>query len=117
MGSASIISPTVQGIVSRKASRMPRESSLRNAGRLPTATRRESSGSVTVPIATPNSPSGSCISRNAIANQKIGPSPRCEAKIELISTLNCVVLAAMTDGPMSESTAATPGSRHLKSGW
>ncbi len=35
---------------------MPRESSLRNAGRLPTATRRESSGRVTVPSATPAQP-------------------------------------------------------------
>ena len=116
MGSASIISPIVQGMVIRKASRMPRASSSRNAGRLPATARRESSGRVTVASATPNSPRGSCMSRNAIASQKIGPSPRCEAKIEFTSTLNCVVLAAITEGPMSASTAPTPGSRQLKSG-
>ena len=83
----------------------------------PAPARRDSSGSVTVPSATPNRPSGSCIRRNAIDSQKIGPSPSVEANIELTSTLNCVVLAAMTDGPMSARMALTPESRQPKSGW
>jgi len=81
----------------------------------PTAS-RDSSGRVTLPSATPNRPSGSCISRKAIASQKIGPSPSVEANIELISTLNWVVLAAMTDGPISARIASTPASRQAKSG-
>ena len=113
IGSASIISPMVEGMVSRNIEPHARAtSSARKAVIWPATTRRDSSGSVTVPSATPNSPSGSCISRNAIASQKIAPSPSVEANIELISTLICVVLAAITDGPMSARMALTPGSRH-----
>ena len=52
-------------MVRRKASRIPRASSVRNPTMLPPAAMRESSGSDTVPSATPNIPSGSCIRRNA----------------------------------------------------
>ena len=89
---------------------------MRNAPISPATTSRDSSGSVTVPSATPNRPSGSCINRKAMASQKIAPSPSVEANIELISTLICVVLAAMTAGPIRARMAITPGSRQRKSG-
>jgi len=56
------------------------------------------------------------MSLKAMASQKIGPLPSVDANIELISTLNCVVLAAITDGPMSRKIAVTPESRQAKSG-
>ena len=74
-------------------------------GRSPAAAMRASSGRATVPSATPKRPSGSCIRRKATASQKVGPSPSCEANTELTSTLTCVVLAAMTEGPIRRSTA------------
>ena len=46
-----------------------------------------------------------------MASQKIAPSPSVEANIELTSTLNCVVLAAITEGTMSAKIAFTPASR------
>ena len=74
MGSASIMRPIVEGMVSRNVSRMARASSARNARRSDSATTsRDSSGSVTVPSATPNRPSGSCINRKAMASQNIAP--------------------------------------------
>src|ERR1019366_2462874 len=91
IGPASIMSPIVDGTVNRNASRMPRESSERNAVIWPATTSRDSSGSVTVPSATPNRPSGNCMSRNAIESQNIGPSPRVDANIELTRTFTCVV--------------------------
>jgi hypothetical protein len=73
-------------------------------------------GSVTVPSATPNNPSGSCMSRNAIESAKIAPSPSVEANIELTSTLSCVVLPAMTEGPMSRKDRADAGVAPMKVG-
>ena len=67
-------------------------------------------------MATPNNPSGSCMSRNAQFSHDMGPSPRWEANALLIITLTCTALAATTAGPMSRSTALTPSSLHLKSG-
>ncbi len=61
-------------------------------------------------------PSGNCISRNAIDNQYVGPSPSLDANIELTSTFTWTVLAAMTDGPMSRRIESTPASRQEKSG-
>ena len=116
MGSASIMRPTLAGMVMRNASRMPRASSLRKASVLPLAAMRVSSGSATVPSATPKTPSGSCMRRNATVSQNVGPSPSCEANTELTSTLTCVVLAAITDGPIRRRIARTPGSRQRKSG-
>ena len=75
IGSASIMRPTIDGMVSNNASRMARASSVRKAVMCPATTSRDSSGSVTVPNATPNKPSGSCINRNAMDSQNIGPSP------------------------------------------
>src|SRR6266850_1909670 len=102
MGSASIISPIVEGIVIRNASRIARESSLRNETMLPVAAIRASSGRATVPRATPKIPSGICIRRKAAASQKVGPSPSFDAYTELTSTLTWVVLAATTEGPGAE---------------
>ena len=111
IGSASIISPMVEGMVSRNMSRMARASSARNAVIWPATTSRDRSGSVTVPSATPNRPSGSCINRKAMASQNIAPSPSVEANMELTSTLTWVVLAAITAGPISDKIANTPASR------
>ena len=111
IGSASTIRPTLAGMVIRNASRMPRASSLRNPAVLPAAAMRASSGSATVPSATPKMPSGNCISRKATVSQKVGPSPSLEANTELTSTFTWVVLAAITDGPISRRMARTPGSR------
>ena len=116
IGSASTIRPTDAGIVIRNASRIPRASSLRKAIVLPLAASLASSGSATVPRATPKMPSGSCIRRNATVSQNVGPSPSCDANIELISTFTWVVLAATTDGPIRRKIDLTPGSRQWKSG-
>ena len=105
------MSPMVEGMVNRNMSRIARASSERKASICPPTTRRDKSGSVTVPSATPNRPSGNCINRKAIASQKIAPSPNVEANMELMSTLIWVVLAAMTAGPMSARMAVTPSSR------
>ena len=83
---------------------------------LPAAAMRASSGSATVPSATPKMPSGSCMSRKATVSQKVGPSPSSEANTELMSTFTCVVLAAITEGPMRRSSERTPASRQWKSG-
>jgi hypothetical protein len=88
MGSASIMRPMVEGTVNKNINRMARASSARNPIICPATTKRDSSGSVTVPSATPNNPSGNCISLNAIASQKMAPSPRVDANIELTKTLN-----------------------------
>src|SRR6266403_644658 len=93
----------------------PRTSSLRNASVLPVAAMRASSGSATVPSATPKTPRGNCIRRNATVSQNVGPSPSCEANTELTSTFTWVVLAAITDGPIRCRIARTPGSRQRKS--
>ena len=116
MGSASTMRPMLDGMVMRKVSRIPRASSLRKASVLPVAAMRASSGSATVPSATPKIPSGSCINRKATVSQKVGPSPSWEANTELTSTFSCVVLAAITDGPMRRRIERTPGSRQWKSG-
>ncbi len=69
IGSASIISPKVAGMVSSRAKRIPRASSLRNAVKFPNAAIRASKGSATVPRATPKIPKGSCMTRNAWDSQ------------------------------------------------
>ena len=107
--------PTAAGRVMRNASRIPRASSERKEVRLPAAASRASSGSDTMPSATPNTPSGSCIRRNAIASQNVGPSPSCEANMEFTITFTCVELAAITDGPINCRIATTPLSFHWKS--
>ena len=61
-----------------------------------------------MPSATPKRPSGNCINLNAMASQNIAPSPSVDANMELTKTLNCVVLAAMTEGPISLNIALTP---------
>ena len=113
MGSASIINPTAAGNVNSMASRMARASSERNPSVCPFATKRDSKGKVTVPKATPNSPKGNCISRNAIDKPKMAPFPRAEANMELARTLTCVVPAGNHRRPhQQQNMARTPASRH-----
>ena len=116
IGSARTTNPTADGIVSKNAKRIPRARIERNSSILPTAALLETSGRVTVPIATPNTPSGSCIRRNAMLSQLTGPSPKVEANELLTSTLTCTALAATTAGPISTSTVRTPSSFQWKSG-
>ena len=80
IGYASMASPIADGIVSNNASRIARASVARNSAMFPSAALRETSGSVTVPMATPKIPSGNCIRRNAMLSQLTGPSPRLRRK-------------------------------------
>ena len=65
---------------------------------LPSAALRETSGRVTVAIATPKRPSGNCIRRNATLRKLIGPSPRPEANPLFTATFTCTALAAIVAG-------------------
>ena len=82
--------------------------SLRKAAWFPAAAMRASSGSATVPRATPNTPSGSCMSRNATVSQKVGPSPSCEANTEFTSTFTWVVLRGDDRRPHQAQDGAHP---------
>ena len=74
------------------------------------------SGSVTVAMATPKTPSGNCMSRKALLSHVTAPLPWWLANEALTITLICTALAAMTAGPISRRMARTPSSRHRKSG-
>ena len=115
IGRASIISPMLAGTVSRKASRIPRASVDRKSSWLPSAMFFASSGSVTVPMATPKIPSGSCMRRNALFSHVTEPAARCVANEVLTITFTCTALAAITAGAINRSTVFTPSSRQLKS--
>ena len=104
-------SPIADGIVSKNARRIPRARIVRNSTVSPRAALFETSGSVTVPMATPKIPSGNCIRRNAMFSQLTGPFPRLAANPLLISTFTCTALAAITAGPIRVSTVRTPSSR------
>src|SRR6059058_6138259 len=83
IGDASMVSPIAEGMVSKKASRIPRARIARNSSILPIAALFATSGSVTVPMATPKIPSGNCINRKAILSQLTGPLPTCgEATVD-----------------------------------
>ena len=111
IGDASMASPIADGIVSKNASRIPRARIARNSAVFPSAALFDTSGSVTVPIATPKIPSGNCIKRNAMLSQLTGPFPRLAANPLLISTFTWTALAAITAGPINVSTVRTPASR------
>ena len=57
--------PTDDGMVSKKIMPSERASVCRNSSRLPAAALRDTEGKVAEAMATPKSPSGSCIKRNA----------------------------------------------------
>src|SRR5438552_11526088 len=56
IGDANIANPIADGMVSKNASLIPRARIARNSSTLPTAALFDTSGSVTVPIATPKIP-------------------------------------------------------------
>src|SRR5437667_12336136 len=89
IGEASIASPIADGMVSKKANRIPLARMLRNSSIFPTAALFETSGRVTVPMATPKIPSGNCIKRKAMFSQLTGPLPRLAANPLLIRTFTC----------------------------
>src|SRR5205823_10413011 len=91
MGSASTMRPMLDGMVMRKVSRIPRASSLRKASVLPVAAMRASSGSATVPSATPKIPSGSCINRKATVSQKVR-SEEHTSELQSLAYLVCRLL-------------------------
>ena len=74
------------------------------------------SGRVTVAIATPKTPSGSCMRRKELLSHVTAPLPWWLAKEALTITLTCTALAATTAGPISRRMVRTPSSRHWKSG-
>ncbi len=81
----------------------------------PTAALLLTSGSVTVAMATPNTPSGSCISRNALLSHETAPLPWSLAKEAFTATLTCTALAAMTAGPIRRRMVRTPASSQRRS--
>ena len=111
IGDASMARPIADGTVSKNARRIPRASVARNSAVFPSAALFDTSGNVTVPMATPKIPSGNCIRRNAMLSQLTGPLPRLAANPLLISTFTWTALAAMTAGPINVSTVRTPSSR------
>ena len=101
---------------SKNANRIPLARMLRNSSIFPTAALFETSGRVTVPMATPKIPSGNCIKRKAMLSQLTGPLPRLAANPLLIRTFTCTALAAMIAGAINVSTARTPSVAPLKIG-
>ena len=65
IGRLNTISPTAEGIVDRNTRPSERASVSRNSAMRPSAALREMAGSVADATATPNSPSGNCMKRNA----------------------------------------------------
>src|SRR5205823_5673837 len=97
IGDASMVSPIAEGMVSKKASRIPRARIARNSSIFPIAALFATSGSVTVPIATPKIPSGNCISRKAILSQLTGPPAMASSYFNLGSIIGGVAIGSWLD--------------------
>ena len=107
-------SPAAAGTQSRATSSSACRSAERMASASPRATCRDTTGRVTVPIATPKSPIGSCMKRKATFSHDTGPLPRYEAKLLLTNTFTCTAAAPIVAGAMSRSTWRSAGSRSAR---
>ena len=78
---------------------------------------REMDGKVAEAMATPNSPRGSCMKRNAYPSQLTGPSPGMrDAKFVFTITLICTAAFPRMAGPIMRKILCSPGWLQLKSG-
>jgi hypothetical protein len=75
IGSRNATSPAVAGSARSATARSAAERFVRNPSRSPAAASRDTRARLAMPIATPNKPIGSWMSRNARESQVIGPFP------------------------------------------
>jgi len=103
IGSASTASPVAAGTQRNSARRRERARVLRNASVSPRAACALTAGNMAVAIATPNTPMGNCMSRNAQFSQATAPSPKNDANQVFTNTLIWTAATATTDGPSRPS--------------
>ncbi len=69
-----------------------------------------------MPTATPNTPIGSCIKRNAYDSHDSAPSEMRLANDELTTTFTCTAATPSVAGAISMAIRRVPGSRRRRSG-
>ena len=109
MGPPTTASPTAEGTLKKATSRSAEPSVALAAGRSRAAAACATPAPATVAMATPKTPSGSCMSRKAICNQVAAPS-WCEAKMPFTRMFTCVPERPITDAAMSRPMRRSPGS-------
>ena len=109
IGCARIASPTADGTFRKATCRSADPSVARTASMSFSAARCATPAPATVAIATPNTPSGSCMSRNANCSQLFAPTS-CEANQVFTTMFTCVADRPITAGPMRRAIRRTPGS-------
>ncbi len=116
MGRAMTARNSAEGTVRSSTSRTDSESVPRTAGMSRRTAARESAGRLTVATATPKSPIGSCMRRNAYWSHDTLPSRKLAAIAWLTKMLSWVAASPTVAGSMSEATRRTPGCQFGSSG-
>src|SRR6185503_1400665 len=116
IGTPNSASPTVDGTVRNSTIRNPRRRVARRLSQSPEAASRDRWVSAVVPTATPNTPIGSCINRNAYDSHEIAPSDTRLANDELTTTLICTAATPSVAGAIKVAIRRVPGSRRRRSG-
>jgi hypothetical protein len=101
--------PTADGTLKKATSFSAEPSVAFAAGRSRAAAACATPAPATVAMATPKTPSGSCMSRKAICSQVTAPA-WCEAKMVLTRMLTCVAESPITEAAMSRPMRRSPGS-------
>ncbi len=109
MGEASTTSPTVEGTLRKATSRIAWPRVSRTPSRSCAAARSATPAPATVAMATPNTPSGNCISRKAKFSQ-VTARLSCEAKMVLTTMFTWVAESPTTAAAMSPAMRRMPGS-------
>ena len=108
-GTLSSIRPTAAGTAISRVVRRPQSSAAENPAASVLTWWRESAGRITVPSATPNTPSGSSKKRSAWESQLCEPANRNEAITVSSSRLICATDEPNRVGTISRSTRRTSG--------
>ena len=116
IGSARMIRPMADGIVSNSTSRIECASAPRNSSDVTERGTARNEWQRHGCDRHAKNPSGNCIRRNAMFSQVMGPSPNDEAKPLFTATFTWTALAAIVAGPISSENVAHAGIAPLEVG-